>query len=95
MNQENTNALIGAKDNFISYLAKHKKKESKNFEKYSSMTLEELIDDLEKDIHKFKISPSMYIGYIVDDLGMDYEEHYEQLNAYMNLFSDVIDIIYK
>ena len=95
MNEINKAQLEMLKGSFLEYINKNKKTNSREFQKYSIMTISELITEIEKDIHKYKISPSLYIGYLCDNMGLDYDEHYEQLCNYFNLFSDLIDIIYE
>jgi hypothetical protein len=94
MNQQNYEMLDHIRIEFVAYLETNKTKESSEWDKYTKMDLKDLISELEIDIHKYEIAPNMYISYLCNNLGMDYNTHNETLIKFIQLFSDVIKIIY-
>jgi hypothetical protein len=94
MDPSNQKMIENVKSDFLLYLNTYKTIECPEWLRYKDMNISDLINELDKDIYKFKIAPTTYINVVCEKMGMDYDTHYDKLEGFFLLFSDLIDIIY-
>lgn len=90
--------LNETKKNFITLLEKHKTKESSDFDKYTKMTIHEIIKEFNE--HKYLIENNipMSIMMLCTDLGISLNtnpELYDQIKKYFDFFIYCSSVYYN